>query len=151
MSALSSSERAKLAAILGRLGSNHAGERDAAALAATRFISAKDVTWPSVLEGVGEAEALASYVVDRLRERTERRAKQEENRKDPAWRAKRFRRWALRRWDTNAIYIGYRRGLLTEEEAAWLNAVRWRTPHRGDDAIKLHKLSNTVAQRSVRP
>lgn len=42
-------ERTKLAAVLGRLGSEHAGERDAAALAADRLVRGRGLTWDAVL------------------------------------------------------------------------------------------------------
>jgi hypothetical protein len=69
-------ERTKLARILGRLGSEHAGERDAAALAASRFVQARDTTWPAVLEGRGPDDAMAEFIVQRMHEgmaRAERR------------------------------------------------------------------------------
>jgi hypothetical protein len=47
--ALSAQDRARLAAILGRLGSDHAGERDAAALAASRFLRQRKLAWGDVL------------------------------------------------------------------------------------------------------
>lgn len=49
VSALSDSERTRLAKLLGMLGSDHDGERAAAALAASRFVRARGVTWPQVL------------------------------------------------------------------------------------------------------
>jgi len=42
-------DRAKLAKLLGLLGSDHAGERDAAGLAAHRLLQRSGVTWPAVL------------------------------------------------------------------------------------------------------
>lgn len=41
--------RAKLAAILGRLGSDHDGERAAAGLLASRFVRDHGLTWPELL------------------------------------------------------------------------------------------------------
>ena len=42
-------DRAKLAKLLGMLGSDHAGERDAAGLAAHRLLQRRGLTWPAVL------------------------------------------------------------------------------------------------------
>ena len=50
MSTLPQPDRAKLAKLLGLLGSNHAGERDAAALAAHRLVQSRGMTWPEVIE-----------------------------------------------------------------------------------------------------
>jgi hypothetical protein len=47
---ISKDERVKLAKLLGMLGSNHSGERDAAGLAAHRFLQQRGLTWPRVLE-----------------------------------------------------------------------------------------------------
>jgi hypothetical protein len=41
--------RRKLVAVLGRLSSDHAGERDAAALAATRMLKQHGATWDALL------------------------------------------------------------------------------------------------------
>lgn len=41
--------REKLVAILGMLGSGHAGERDAAALAATNLLHKMNTTWDAVI------------------------------------------------------------------------------------------------------
>lgn len=49
MMALRPSELQKLSAILGRLGSDFAGERDAAALAASRFLRDRKLVWDQVL------------------------------------------------------------------------------------------------------
>jgi hypothetical protein len=49
VSVIPASARTKLVAILGRLGSDHAGERDAAALAAMRLLSQHKVGWPELL------------------------------------------------------------------------------------------------------
>jgi hypothetical protein len=46
---LENSTRRKLAGVLGRLGSEHAGERAAAALLATRLIREAGFTWQDVL------------------------------------------------------------------------------------------------------
>jgi len=46
---LAPADRAKLSAILGRLGSDHDGERAAAGLLATRFMHDHGLTWPDVL------------------------------------------------------------------------------------------------------
>lgn len=46
---LTPGNRAKLAAILGRLGSDHDGERAAAGLLATRFVRDHGMTWPDLL------------------------------------------------------------------------------------------------------
>ena len=47
-------DRAKLAKLLGLLGSDHGGERDAAGLAAHRYLRARGLTWEGVL---GQAPA----------------------------------------------------------------------------------------------
>ncbi len=49
MMALNSDDRRRLAGVLARLSSNHAGERDAAALLASRIVRDRDVTWLDVL------------------------------------------------------------------------------------------------------
>ena len=46
---LAPADRAKLSAILGRLGSDHDGERAAAGLLASRFMRDHGLTWPDVL------------------------------------------------------------------------------------------------------
>jgi hypothetical protein len=46
---LTGADRARLAAILGRLGSDHDGERAAAGLLATRFMRDHGLTWPELL------------------------------------------------------------------------------------------------------
>ena len=48
--ALNSDDRRRLAGVLARLASNHAGEREAAALLATRLVKDRDVTWLDVLQ-----------------------------------------------------------------------------------------------------
>lgn len=48
-SQLSSADRTKLAKLLGLLGSAHAGERDAAGLAAERLVRGAGLTWRQVL------------------------------------------------------------------------------------------------------
>ncbi len=50
VTALSSADRTKLAKLLGLLASNHAGERDAAALAACRFVQSRKLTWSDVVK-----------------------------------------------------------------------------------------------------
>jgi hypothetical protein len=47
--ALSTPDAQKLAGILGMLGSAHAGERDAAAMAADKLVRERGLTWPIVL------------------------------------------------------------------------------------------------------
>jgi hypothetical protein len=49
MSALPATDRAKLAKLLGMLGSAHPGERDAAALAAHRLVVQAGLTWKQVV------------------------------------------------------------------------------------------------------
>lgn len=49
MSGLSLAERTRLASILGMLGSDHQGERDAAALAANRLVRDRGVAWSDLL------------------------------------------------------------------------------------------------------
>ncbi len=55
---LSPTDRTKLAKLLVLLGSSHAGERDAAALAANRFVQAHGLTWPQVLKPPAIEKAL---------------------------------------------------------------------------------------------
>jgi hypothetical protein len=52
--ALSQQERTRLAKLLGLLGSNHSGERDAAGLAAHRLVMNAGATWFDVLTPQGE-------------------------------------------------------------------------------------------------
>lgn len=47
---LTAADQSKLAKLLGLLGSNHAGERDAAGLAAARFLRDRNLTWAQVLK-----------------------------------------------------------------------------------------------------
>jgi len=49
MTALPAASRSKLAKLLGMLGSDHGGERDAAALAAVRLVKAAGLTWAQIL------------------------------------------------------------------------------------------------------
>jgi hypothetical protein len=49
IAALSPAQREKLAKLLGMLGSNHSGERDAAGLAAHRLVFGAGMTWFDVL------------------------------------------------------------------------------------------------------
>lgn len=48
---LSPTERTRLIGILGRLGSDHDGERAAAGLLASRMLRDKDLTWKDLLGG----------------------------------------------------------------------------------------------------
>ena len=50
MMALSSDDRRRLAGVLARLASDHAGEREAAALLATRLVKDRNATWLDVLQ-----------------------------------------------------------------------------------------------------
>jgi hypothetical protein len=50
MSELSPADRARLAKLLCQLSSNHAGERDAAALAAHRMVVQAGLPWPQIIE-----------------------------------------------------------------------------------------------------
>jgi predicted component of type VI protein secretion system len=49
MSGLPQTQRTKLAKLLAMLGSDHAGERDAAALAAHRLVTQAGITWRQVV------------------------------------------------------------------------------------------------------
>ncbi len=49
MNALLQTDRTKLVKLLGMLGSNHAGERDAAGLAAHRLLQKRGMTWEDAL------------------------------------------------------------------------------------------------------
>ena len=49
MSALAEADRTRLAQMLGLLGSDHAGERDAAGLAAHRLIRQRGLTWLDII------------------------------------------------------------------------------------------------------
>jgi hypothetical protein len=55
----------KLAQILGMLGSAHAGERDAAGLAADKFVRDRGLTWPALL-GIGPAAAMSEPTDDEM-------------------------------------------------------------------------------------
>lgn len=55
---LSNADRTKLAKLLGMLSSAHIGERDAAALAANRFLRDRNLTWPQVLKPVAIERSL---------------------------------------------------------------------------------------------
>ena len=62
MSVLAPADRTRLAQLLGLLGSNFAGERDAAGLAAHRLITDRGLTWsdvvaPALLEPQPRAKA----------------------------------------------------------------------------------------------
>jgi hypothetical protein len=46
---LEAADRTRLAKLLGMLGSVHAGERDAAGLAAHRLVQERDLTWSDIL------------------------------------------------------------------------------------------------------
>lgn len=48
-STLTSAERARLVGILGRLGSDHDGERAAAGLLASRLLNGKGLTWDTLI------------------------------------------------------------------------------------------------------
>jgi hypothetical protein len=61
MTALSRSQRTRLCRILGMLGSAHAGERAAAALAADRLVRELGVTWDDLLDG--EAAGIERVIV----------------------------------------------------------------------------------------
>lgn len=50
MMALNSDDRRRLAGVLARLSSDHAGEREAAALLASRIVRDRDMTWLDVLQ-----------------------------------------------------------------------------------------------------
>lgn len=56
MSALPVSDREHLARLLGLLGSDFAGERDAAGLAAARFVKQRGLTWHDVLDVANQPE-----------------------------------------------------------------------------------------------
>jgi hypothetical protein len=56
---LPAASRTKLAKLLGMLGSDHAGERDAAALAVRRLIKQSGVTWSQILTSQPVGKKLA--------------------------------------------------------------------------------------------
>ena len=58
---MTNAERATLIAILGRLGSEHTGERDAAALAATRMLARLGVGWGDVISGGADVAIRPPY------------------------------------------------------------------------------------------
>jgi hypothetical protein len=64
---LNPADRARLAGILGLLSSDKAGERDAAAHAATRFLTARDLRWSDVLD-VPRADGLLDDLAGRWRD-----------------------------------------------------------------------------------
>jgi len=49
MSGLAPADRERLTKLLGLLGSDHAGERDAAGLAAMRLLRQRGIVWPDLL------------------------------------------------------------------------------------------------------
>jgi hypothetical protein len=53
---LSPADRGHLAKLLGLLGSDHAGERDAAALAAHRFVTGRGLTWTEAMASIAAPE-----------------------------------------------------------------------------------------------
>lgn len=57
--ALAPADRARLAGVLALLGSPHAGERDAAALAADRLVRGRGLDWLDVLGAIPPAAASA--------------------------------------------------------------------------------------------
>lgn len=59
MPKLNAADRAKLAAILARLGSPYDGERAAAGLLADRFVRDRDLSWGDVLAPPASAERAA--------------------------------------------------------------------------------------------
>jgi hypothetical protein len=61
MSALPDASRAKLAKLLGLLGSAHAGERDAAGLAANRLISQAGLSWRQAPYATFNREKIAGF------------------------------------------------------------------------------------------
>jgi hypothetical protein len=151
---LNAADRGKLAAILGRLGSDHAGERDAAALTATRFIGSKGMTWADVLAGsMTLEEALADYVMERMQARAVREAKREATKNDPAVKRRRQRRRALNTWRETAgtlRWTEYSR-IMTEEERSTFEACVSRltsAPRKSaDDAIALGTLYSVLLTR----
>ena len=60
MMPLAAADRGRLARILGMLGSSHAGERDAAALAADRLVRGRGLAWQDVLGG-GEVPSAGRF------------------------------------------------------------------------------------------
>ena len=58
--ALSPDDRRRLASVLARLSSDHAGERDAAALLASRIVRDRDVSWLDLLRSDPPARTCAS-------------------------------------------------------------------------------------------
>jgi hypothetical protein len=64
---LNPADRARLAGILGLLSSTVAGERDAAAHAATRFLKARDLRWSDILD-VAPADGLLDDLAGRWRD-----------------------------------------------------------------------------------
>jgi hypothetical protein len=57
---LAAADRERLAKMLGLLGSDHPGERDAAGLAAHRFIRDRGLTWADILLGAPGVVAAAN-------------------------------------------------------------------------------------------
>jgi hypothetical protein len=153
---LTAADRAKLGAILGRLGSDHAGERDAAALAANRFILARDMTWPDVLAGgITRDEVLIDFIAERMREHAEREAKRKANANDPKLKRRRAQRWALRFWDYHAEEIRRHRKYLTVDERAWFEDLEGRVPRwsrwgrTSADAMALQDLHSQLSDRAA--
>jgi hypothetical protein len=77
--ALSPPDRERLAKLLGMLGSEHQGERDAAGLAAHRLVTASGLTWSSIV-CIPQSEPMHAHHADPLNWRaTATRARQFEH------------------------------------------------------------------------
>lgn len=126
-SGLSDAERTKLAKILGLLGSDFAGERDGAALAAARFLRERGLTFADV------AAALAAPQPPPWRTRAPRQPPPQSPPQPPppsAWRETveaALRHGAqLTRWELQFL-LGLRaRAVLTEKQAVVLRALAAR-------------------------
>ena len=70
MSTLLPSNRERLAKLLALFGSNHAGERDAAGLAAHRLLQARGLTWQDVFQPRSRSAARRAAQPEQARNRT---------------------------------------------------------------------------------
>jgi len=111
MIAFSGAERERLAKLLGLLGSDHAGERDAAGLAANRMVRQRRITWDDVL-GVSTRAPVASHP------------------RSPGWREVvrrcHARKHALRPWERDFISGLDRFPRLSPKQAGILRAIAAR-------------------------
>lgn len=88
MNGLSAPDRERLLKVLGLLSSDHAGERDAAALAAMRFLHERNITWSDVLAAPWSDGTAFAVFADNLHEevRRENARRNADQRRRTGWR-----------------------------------------------------------------